>query len=235
MRLPTPAEISTAKADALRRFGRDELLLVELGAPIDAAVLVAPLDLPAYSRHVDEQQRDIGAAAQALVVGQRAWPAHEDLLALFARRPSAAGKIVAKLHDRAGKNCPDPDVEPLADLVARAGDGDVLPGLSSAAAQALLDADEARELWGVSSPLLSLVMASPSAELFLAAQSAEVGAIKSGKGSVGALLDFARQAIVWSRRPVEELLRDRPAVSADIKTAFRAMGGESAGSSSKSV
>lgn len=242
MMLPKPEEVAVAKALAARVHRRDEALQVELRAPIDFCVLVAPLGFRAYCDHVDQQAKDMMTSHAGAVVGQLLWPSLDAYQARAAKRASMAAKIMRQLYTRAGKDAPDPTVELLADVVARLpADApptfDVQPGLSLQLARELLAPvdGEPRELWSVVSPLLSLVMTTPVADIFLAAQTAKARATIKQERIVESMFDFAREAVVWSAKPIDALVEDRPALATDINTAYQLMGGEGADASSKSV
>ena len=77
---PSPAEIVLIKAEARRRFGSDRALCVQLGAPIGAAVVVAPFDLRSYSAHVDARAENASTAQAGAIVDRLLWcsPASPD-------------------------------------------------------------------------------------------------------------------------------------------------------------
>lgn len=247
MTVPTSKEIAEAKADAKKRFGRDELLEVLLPAPISACILVAPLDLDAYGRHVDAQTRDKGTSYSTVVLERRCWPDVEPTLGLLARWPAAAKKIAQRLYVRAGQVNGSPQTEPLADLVARlptASAGadlvEVIPGLTLAKARALLEAEAATEepceLWGAWGPgALSCILAMPDADVWLASTAANDAARAKAERIIGSSLDFTRQAWRWGSSPIEALLDDKPSVASDLRLAYLAMGGDGVEASSKSL
>ncbi len=244
MKMPTPEEIAAAKADAAARFGRDAVLLVALTGTIDACLLVAPLDLKAWSKHVDAQVRDLVTSHQSLALSQRVWPSVEATLDILKRRPAAAKKISLQLYKRAGQAPGDPRVELLSDLVASAsGNGEVIPGLSLAKALRLLEeaakvdeGEEPRELWAAWGPgPLSVVLTTPDPDVWLAASTADARARAKGERIAEATLDFAKQEVVWSQRPLDELFDDVPAITTDLKEAYRLIGGEGAEATSKSL
>ncbi len=223
LQLPSAEEVAAAKQEALARFGRAEVLLVRMKSPINFVILVAPLDLAGYCKMADEQVNDLATGNRNLVNRQRLWPAAELVIALLDKRPGAADVVTGKVLERAGKLAADSAVEPLLDALARAeSDAEVIPGLSAAKARELLDADAGDELWAVSGPgPLSLVMRTPSGEAWLAAQGAHrKAALETGKGVVRSDLDFALEAVVWTRQPLEDvLLADKPALSHDFRRA----------------
>jgi hypothetical protein len=247
MLLPTPEEIATAKVEAAKKTGRDEVLLVQLTAPVDAAFLVAPLTRRSWADIVDEQNRDFVTSHKSAVLSHLVWPAAATALDIFRRRAVAPRKIAEHLQRRAGKLPGDPVVKLLAEVVETApvgapGSYEVAPGLSLDKARALLseapsDGGEPRELWAAwgPHPRLSLVMATPDPDQYLAAEAANLRAVERRERIYEARLDFALPAIVWSREPVEALLEDLPALGADIKTAYITIGGEGAEASSKSL
>lgn len=243
MLLPTDLEIKTAKADALARFGRDEVLLVQMGAPIDFAVLVAPLDLAGYCAFADQQIEDLDTAQRNLLHARLVWPFNvgpegdrrtDAVSDRLSKRPAMAARVAGRLVKRAGRREGEPNVEPLDDVLAR-GAAEVIPGLSADACRKLLADNASRELWAVTSPGLSLVMSTPEGDVWSLARTREVDALKSKKGIVQSTLDIAKQAIVWSQVNVDMLLDNLPALSADISSAYKTMGGDAAEVTSKSL
>lgn len=255
MILPTPEEITAAKVEASKLHGRDEVLLVQLSAPIDAALLFAPLGRAGWASYVDEQLRDAATSHKNLVLTQRLWPSPDEALEVLRHRPAAAKKIAGRLHQRAGQVHGEPSVELLSVAVDRAAAGnvqakaderivDVVRGLTLARARDLLskaaevpDGGEARELWLVTGPSsrLAVVMATPDADQFLAASAANLRAIEKRERVVETRLDFAVPSVVWSREPIDALLEDQPAISSDLWAAYMQTGGEGAEASCKSL
>lgn len=237
MKRPTQEEIAAAKVDALARFGRDELLYVELPAPIGAVVLVAPFDRESYGEHSDDQRRDLQTSYRNAVHARRAWPSAAEVADLLDRRPAAASKICGKLQARAGNVPGEPRVEVLDDVIARTAPGaQVLPGLTLDAARKLLADHDGQELFAVLGPgSLSLVMVRPEGDVWLAARAARARAAATSKRVYETGLDSALQAVTWSATPIEALLDDKPAAGPDIVAAFDAMGGDAAEATSKSV
>lgn len=243
------ADLAAAKADALARFGRDELLEVTLVAPIDFAVYLAPFDFRSWCALIDAQAREPEVVKRATVMARRVWPSAEACTERFDRRPAAPGKAFALLLKRAGQIPGAPVVELMADVLARApGDVaptpenpsprpvEVIPGLSRAKAAELLAADPEAELWSVVGPgPLSCVMATPDADVYLAAKTADQRARAKGERIVETKLDFVRNAVQWSSRNLDELLGDLPAITADLRAAWDTIGGEGAEASSKSL
>lgn len=249
MRLPNDGEIAAAKADAMARFGRAEILQINMAAPIDMCVLVAPWNLAAYEKQSDEQLVDAQTAYRNVAVRQRVWPmapidaegkvtGPDPMIERMARRPALAFKIVAKLSWRAGYRPGEPACELLSDVIARtAVGGDALPGLPRVRAEALLkDADRDAELWAVTGPgSLACVMQTPEGEVWSAAQSAWSKAAVNKERLIASKLDFARQAVVWIERSVEAHLDDLPAHASDICTAYERLGGDGADTTCKSL
>ncbi len=238
MILPTPEEVLAAKTDAAARFGRDEVLLTRMAAPIDLCMLSAPLNLDAYCALADEQGHDLQTANRNVVLRRRLWPSAAIVTERLGRRPAMADKIVRALFKRAGTSVEQPVVELLADMIAKtAADADVIPGLSLTASRALLAGDEGAEMWGVTGPGgLSLVMATPDGDVWLAAQAAKQKASESNARIVMSALDFALQSVKWTARPLlGDLLDDMPALCVDVRRAYDIIGGEGADATSKSL
>lgn len=229
MTRPTPEEIATAKAEAQARFGRSELLMVEMGAPINACVLAAPFDLDSYAEHSDEQRVDLQTSLRNAAHARIVWPSPEEISTLLDKWPAAAEKVCGQLQRRAGRLVGDPKVMPLDPASPP-------PGLTSEEAQKLLDKHQGQAVFSAVGPgTLSLVLARPDAEAWLAAKTARAKAAAANKRSVHTGLDFARQAIIWSSQPIDVFLDDKPAHCADIMTAYDELGGDGAEAVSKSV
>jgi hypothetical protein len=253
MKLPTPEEIAKAKADAFARFGRDEALLVSLSAPIDFALFVAPLNLKRYCALVDAQSRDMSTSFGAAALDALLWPDQDAWLEVAKLRPAAPRKVVVRMLARAGKDDASATVKQLADLVAAFVPGKddaalavlapnkvrgIIPGLSADKARELLAAEaaraEPRELWAIDGPGLSCVMAAPDADVFLASNVAIERANMKDEGITEARLGFTRDAIIWSERPLDVVLDDKPAITSDLTKAWLTMGGEVAEATSRS-
>ena len=238
MKRPTPEEIAAAKADAQARFGRSEVLEVVLSAPIDFYILVAPHDLASYEAQGEQQRQDLESSFRNAVHARRCWPDAATVTELLDRRPAAARKICERLQRRAGKLPGDVAVELLADVIARtSADGEAIPGLPRAKAVEMLEAHRDQELFTAVGPssALSLVMVRPEGDVFLAARTARTKALTTGKRTISTALDFAKQAILWSAHPIDALLDNLPALSADITDAYEELGGEGAEATSKSL
>jgi len=234
---PTPEEIREAKALALARFGRDEVLLVTMGAPINLTVGVAPLDFRSLCDLADAQTRDVETPKRATVMARLVFPASSVVTDVLDRRGAAPNKVISQLFKRAGQSPGVSVVKPLADvLTGPAGDYEVIPGLSRAKALELQAAAGADELWTVVGPgPLSLVMAAPDADVYLAARNAAARARVKCERTVESKFDFAKPLVRWTARPLDALLDDLPALVQDINDAFDQIAGEAAEASSKSV
>ena len=236
-----PEQIAAAKAEAAARFGRDAVEEVTVRAPVNFEGLFAPLNFRAWCGHIDEQARDIVTSWPMIALRQRIVPGAGDFSAVLSRWPAAAKKIADLLYKRAGRLPDKPRTTPLAELVAETATDapEVIPGLTRVKALELLqpvDGELPAELWAVVGPgSLSLVLASPDADVYHAAQAADRRAKEKGERIVEAKLDFVRQAIRWSRQPIDALLDDLPALSTDLKTAYDAIGGDGAEATSKSL
>ena len=247
MKLPTPEEIATAKAEALARFGRDEVLLVQIPKPVDFALLVAPLNLARHCALVDAQAHDLTTSHGPVVLDAILWPTSAEWLGVAKRRPAAPKKVVQQMLRRAGREDDAAAVKPLAELVEALpspaegrplGKQMVTRGLSAEKARALLDAEEKqeepRELWSVFGPGLDVVMAAPEPDVYLASAVALDRAREEKSGITQARLGFTKDAIVWSATPIDVALDDKPAISGDLGAAWLTMGGEVAEATSKS-
>ena len=250
MKLPTQEEIALAKSEALVRFGRDEVLLVQLAKPVDFAMLVAPLNLERHCALVDAQAHDLTTSYGPVALDALVWPSREEWLAVAKKRAAAPRKVAQQLLRRAGREDAAASVKPLAELVGALpppavdesgkpkGVQLVAPGLSATKARELLDAEEKleepRELWAVFGPGVSVVMAAPEPDVYLASSVAHDRAREAKSGITMARLGFTKDAIVWSSTPIDSALDDKPAITGDLAAAWLTMGGEVAEATSKS-
>lgn len=251
---PSPAEIVLIKAEARRRFGSDRALCVQLGAPIGAAVVVAPFDLRSYSAHVDARAENASTAQAGAIVDRLLWcsPASPDeapvdtiepspddptplrrvalarLELLRDTWPAVDGKVEADLRSAAGEPGSLPSASPLTL-------GTLPPGLSVKAAEELLRAAPATgpsALWGVRGTNgCSLVMRAPLSDVYLAVRAAFGDALAKKSGQIDSVLVAARQHIVWSPEPLDALFDRKPVYAEEIWHAFFQMGGSAAASS----
>lgn len=239
MQLPTPEEVLAAKGEAVKKFGKDEALLVRCPAPIDFCVLVAPLNLASYCALSDDQHADVGTGQRNALYRQLLWPARNLVEAKLGRRPAFAEEVTRALNKRAGYAAGNSEVETLEDVIKRtAKDSEVIPGLSLVAAQKLIAELEGEELWAVVGPgPLSCVMATPPGDVWLAARTKNTDTmLRTAKRVVQTSLEFVLQAVKWSREPLEDsLLNDKPALSVDLQRAYDTIGGSGAEATTKSL
>jgi hypothetical protein len=232
MKLPTAEEISTIKAQAMKRFGSDRALLVELESPIDVAVVVAPFGLEAWAAYADLQARDLETSHATAFAERVLWPSLDHALELCARWPAVPRNVAVQLHAAAGQVTGKP-------LVRRLSAAAPPKGLGQREAQQLIDQYAGASLWAVEqTPAeLSCVMRTPAGDVYLAAKTADRLAREKGEGLVMAMLPYARESVIWSAdaHPIASLIERRPAISDDLRTAFLMLGGEGVAVRSKSL
>lgn len=231
MKTPTPEQVLTIKADAAKRFGSDRALLVELDAPIDAAVVVAPFNLVTWNDYVDAQARDIDTSHVGAIVDRLLWPSLDVFTALREAWPAAPRIIAQKMHVAAGETL-------VKAVVTRLLSTSTPPlGLTAEKAAALIANAGTAALWAVQLPGVasSCVMQTPLADVYLAAKAADRAAKDRGIGRITAMLAYVLETVVWSSEPIDQVLNRLPALSSDLRLAFGEMGGEGATTRSKSL
>ena len=231
MILPTPEQVATFKAEAVRRFGSDRAMGVLLGEPTGAMCVFAPLDFAGWCDLLDAQSEDVDTGNKRLFVDRLLWPSLDEALSLAKRWPAAVGQCARELIKLAGETSAQPVVRELK--------SHPLAGLSAEKAAELAAAHD-RALWGVrinatsTFEAVSLVMQAPLSEMYLACRAADRDARGLKRGIELATSSFVLDAIVWSSEPVKPLLDRLPALSADLRLAFYMMGGAGVSVSTKS-
>lgn len=228
MKLPSPEEIAQIKATAVAKFGHDRVALVDLDAPIDAAVVVAHFNFAGWSQQVDAEKRDLDTAHQQGVVGQLLWPALDDFLALQRKWPLLSKNVMSHLYTRAG-------VKPGRAKASRF-TIDSHVGVDDATAKTLIEQNAGTDLWGFILPTgQTVIMRAPLADVLLAARAADSAARERADGITRAALPFVKEAIVHATEPIDALLERLPATVEDLRVAFLQMGGDGVASRSKSL
>lgn len=221
MKTPTPAEVAIIKADAAKRFGSDRALLVELDAPIDAAVVMAPFGFQSFVDYVDAEARDTDSAEAAVVVERLLWPSLDEAMALREKWPASASKIVKDLRKAAG------DVPGVASAVPLTA-ATAPKSLGAKGAQDLIEANPKVSLWAVTHVGIELVMKAPLPDVYAAAKAASISAARAKEGLIPSWWRYAKDHILWSAEPIDRLCEARPATIPDLVHPFFAMGGSAA-------
>jgi hypothetical protein len=230
IKVPTPVEVSAIKADCAKRFPGCLPELIELDAPINAAVVVARFDLPSWSEYVDAQGRDLDTSHIGALVDRRLWPTLDEVTQLREDWPAAPKLIAKKLHEAAGEQVGRVSITRFSPSM--------LPkGLTPEKAAALVAAAEGAALWTARLPggQHVLIMQSPLADVYLAAKAADRAAGDRNVGRISALLTYAVESVVLSAEPIDQLLNRLPGLASDVRIAYLEMGGEGAATRSKSL
>jgi hypothetical protein len=225
---PSDKDIAEAKAAAMERFGSAALELVELGAPIDRSVLMAPFDRASWSRYIDALHRDIMTAHGQVFAERVVWPPLEAAMGLRDAWPALPSLVAQRLALAAG------DVPELATVQRLS--AEVRPkGLEAKDAVALLAGAGGAALWSVELPAveLSCVMRAPLPDTYLAAVAEDREARSKGTGVIETMARYLLDAVVWSASPMPSALERRPAILGDLRRAYLTMGGEGAAVRSK--
>ena len=218
MKEPTAEQVAEARADAIKRFGSDAVLWVELDASIEQVVLVAPVDFAAYCSHVDDQVRDLDTSHLSLLIDRRLWPPLPELLELTSKFGAFAQKCCVPLYEEAGQIPAAAVTVPLTKANTPSG----------ANFDELVAAHPGGSLWVTKFGARSFVLKAPLTDVYLAAKSARAAATADCKDVLRCLSTVVREAVVWSPEPLAELLERKPAVFGDLRDAFFATGGAGA-------
>ncbi len=235
MKAPTPEELTTAKATAIKAFAAkstpervDRLVGIEVDAPVDTMVVAVPLNLDAYCAYYDARRRDHETAQASLFVDRVIWPAQDVALEMMRTWPALVVHVENELMGAAGANTQEATLAPL--------DARALPRwLPADVAQKLLtDAKGPRlgaaGLWTVYHPAfdLGLVFRSPLPDVYHATRAAFREAINANSGAIRSYLRATLECVLWSPRPMAEILDETPALAEDLMEPFFNMGGAGA-------
>jgi hypothetical protein len=225
---PTPDEILAAKAACRAKFGHERILGIPLGDPIDLFVIMAACNLREAAAYEDARAVSPIQARSALVVSRALSPSQADLSASRRLRGAIDAKIEA--YFRAALGWTDEMATAQRFSAATAPPGFAAPAELPAKVQELVAAHPAAELWSVTNKAngLALVMAAPEEDVYTAAIAAIEEANRSRRGVLTVVLDFARDLVVWSPKPLDAYLDEAPGRAADLANPFLEMGGAGA-------
>ena len=228
---PTEEQIDAAKAECRRRFGHARLVGVTIGAPVDLFCVVAAMGLREASADHDARVESIVQAQSAFVIDRLLWPALSEVAALRATFPALDAQITETARKALGFT--EARASALVFSAATAPPGFAAAGELAAKVAELQSAHPAAKLWSVSNRAngLSLVMAAPSEDIYCAARAAAEAANTSKRGGLTVILDFARDLVVWSPKPLDVHLDEMPGRAEDIAGPFFEMGGAGASAS----
>lgn len=228
----TDAEIQQLKvASAKTHDGR--VLQIDLDDPINETVVVAKFNRAEYAAHYDAKSQDAQTAYHGALLGQLLYPGFAEIEALRQEWPVIPEGVCDDLIDEAGFTIEVPMVRRL-DLAA-------LPmGLDRGVADKLVEEHKGGRLWSVElvGQGLACVMRAPLADVWLAAQTANLDARAAGKGIIAATEGYVLGAVVWSREPLvggSGLLDRRPALYWELWAAYKRTGGHGAARRRKSL
>lgn len=234
---PTPEQIAEIKTASRVKFGHDRVLGIPLGAPIDAYFAVAAFaSVREYAAHMDASMAGEIQARSALVADRCLWPSQKEIAEVRAEWPALDAKLENEALFAAGYT--GEEVAHVALFSAATAP----PGFAAAAdlaakVQALHAAHPGVKLWSITSRAngLALVMSDPSESVYTAFQHMINESQRSPQKAVLTLTgaaDFTRDLVVWSPRPFDAHLDEKPGRAAALLTAWPEMGGATAASSS---
>jgi hypothetical protein len=236
MRKPTQEDIAAARAEALKRFNRSDLVQVPFGAPIDVTVLGAPFDKHGYYRFYDLSMSRPADVALTTWVERALFPG--DVQALAETWSALPIEFTRKLKEKAGEIREDARVEPLTALGAPAA------GLYPAEAAKLLEAAQGGPaLWlvtpaaALSGKRYAFVQESPDPARYEAAFNARTDATKNGYGILASTEELVCESVKWTPggEPVEVILERLPGLMGELWYGFARAGGFGLAAEAKSV
>ncbi len=235
MRAPSDEEIVAAKAECRKRFGHDRIVRVIVAEPIGTHALVAAFNLREAAAHLDARFVSVPNARSVLIAERCLWPSMEGLEEIRTTRRMPAVDIqiegefrklmgfvpgAAHAHPLTAATAPPSFVSPQD--VARLGVGLKVGELQKAY--------PGEQLWSVCRREngLELILRQPISAVWTAATVAAQAAQETNSGRLTCVLDFARDHVVWSPRPIDIYLDEAPGRADDIALPFFEMGGAGA-------
>lgn len=252
MILPTPAEVAALRAAAVRRFGSDKLLLVKLGAPVDAALVLATFGLKSYASHLEARQGNASTAAVNAVVDRVLWcspepelqaPAIDTLVPSKEDADPARSVALARLEElRETWPAVSAKVEGELRIAAGAGLGvftasrltaDSVPRGFEVPASAL--ASGPGSLWVArqgGADGLAIVMRQPLPDVWCAVKAQWLAAVQAKAGLLDPL-HLVKEHVVWisGAESLDQIAERLPDVAINLVLPFLEMGGQAAESS----
>ncbi len=225
---PTGDQILEAKAACRAKFGHERVIGIPLGEPIDLYVIMAAFGLREASTYSDARAVSPLQARSALVVDRAVWPSPKEIAARRALRGALDSQI--EIYFRHALGWTDDMATAARFSAATAPPGFAAPADLAAKVAELQAAHANAELWSVTNAAngLALVMAAPDEAIYTAAIAAIEEANRSKRGTLTVVLDLVRDLIVWSPRPLDAYLDEKPGRAADIANPFLEMGGAGA-------
>jgi hypothetical protein len=228
---PTPDEIAAARSLCREKFGHERIIGIELREPIDAFVIMAAMGMREASEYADARAESVTQARSALVARRALWPSQKVLSET--RRTLGALDAQIENYFRTAHGWTDATATALPFSVAAAPPGFAAPEDLAAKADELQRAHPAAKLWSITQAAngLSLVVAAAEEDVYGAAVSSYAAAQQSKRGVEAVILTFMRDLIVWSPKPIDALLEEKPGRAADLANPFFEMGGAGASGS----
>jgi hypothetical protein len=233
MLAPTTDEITAAKAECRKRFGHDRIVRIIVAEPVGTHALVAAFNLAEATVYHDARFASPPSARSALIAERCLWPSMEALEEIRTVRRMAAVdvQIEGKFRELMGFIAGAAHARPLS--VATAPPSFVAglqPKEASAKVAELQKAYPGEMLWSVyrRENALELMMRQPTSDVWTAATVAAQAAQESNSHRLTCVLDFARDHVVWSPRPIDAYFDEAPGRADDIALPFFEMGGAGA-------
>ncbi len=235
MLAPNADEIAAAKTECRKRFGHDRIVRVVIAEPIGTHALVAAFNLREAAAYHDARFVSVPNARSTLVAERCLWPSIEGLEEIRTARRMPAVDIqiegefrkmmgfaagVAHAHPLTAATAPPSFVSPQD--VARVGVGLKVAELQKAYPGELLWSVYRRENG------LELILRQPASAVWGAATEAAQAAQSTNAGRLTCVLDFARDHVVWSPKPLDAYFDEAPGRADDLALPFFEMGGAGA-------
>lgn len=237
MQAPNDEEILKAKAECRARFGHDRIVRVIVSEPIGTHALMAAFNLREAGVYHDARFGIGVASARSSLVAERClWPSADALEEIRVKRrmPAVDVQIETQFRRLMGFVAGIAHAMPLSAATAPPSFAAGATGKEAAAKVAQLQAQYAGEqLWSIyrAENGLELIMRSPTSDVWTAASVAASAAQESNNGRLTCVLDFARDHIVWSPKPIDAYFDEAPGRADDCASPFFEMGGSGASAS----
>jgi hypothetical protein len=231
---PSPDEVVAIKAACRAKFGHDRVIGIPLGEPIDLFVAVAAFSgVKDASVYVDARTASSTGPMQArsaLIVERCLWPSQAELAAVRRLRGVLDAKIEEYFRAAMGWSGDDNMASAVRFSAATAPPGFAAPAELAGKVNALFAAHPAAELWSVTNQVngLALVIANPEEVVHTAFSAAFAELQKSRRGALTLSLDFLKDFIVWSPKPVDAYFDEAPGRAEDLTNPLLEMGGAAA-------
>ena len=221
----TPEQITTAKDECLKKFGHTRIVKIDIDYPIDVTVLMAAFGLSEAAEYVDARAKSRRSAAAGLIATRALLPSPKELQEIRdgRRLPAIDAQIEVAYRRVMGFVSRAPSVSRLTSLTAP-------PSMPADVLAQLVAKNPADNLWSAVNEENDFEVAflAPVSETWAAATAADERASQSGRGRLTAILDYAKDHVLWSPKPIAEFIDEKPGRAEELKQAFLESGGAGA-------